>query len=107
MPGNIEDYVHRIGRTGRAGNTGTAITFFEDSSKHMARKMIQILKDAQQEVPAQLESVAKVAPEYNYYNSRGGNRGGNRGGSRGGYRGGNRGGNGGGYRGGNRGGNNY
>ncbi|XBW38698.1 hypothetical protein QEN19_004286 [Hanseniaspora menglaensis] len=106
MPGNIEDYVHRIGRTGRAGKSGTAITFFEDASKHMARKMIQILKDANQEVPYQLESVAKVAPEYNYYNSRGGNRGGNRGG-RGGFRGGNRGGNGGGYRGGNRGGNNY
>lgn len=106
MPGNIEDYVHRIGRTGRAGNSGTAITFFEDSSKHMARKMIQILKDANQDVPTQLESIAKIAPEYNYYNSRGGNRGGSRGG-RGGYRGGNRGGNGGGYRGGNRGGNNY
>ncbi|SMN20919.1 similar to Saccharomyces cerevisiae YDR243C PRP28 RNA helicase in the DEAD-box family, involved in RNA isomerization at the 5' splice site [Maudiozyma saulgeensis] len=27
MPKNFEDYVHRIGRTGRAGNIGTAITF--------------------------------------------------------------------------------
>ena len=27
MPGNIEDYVHRIGRTGRGGASGTAISF--------------------------------------------------------------------------------
>ncbi len=27
MTKQIEDYVHRIGRTGRAGKTGTAITF--------------------------------------------------------------------------------
>ena len=28
LPGNIEDYTHRIGRTGRAGNLGTATSFF-------------------------------------------------------------------------------
>ena len=27
-PSHIEEYIHRIGRTGRAGNKGTAITFF-------------------------------------------------------------------------------
>jgi Helicase conserved C-terminal domain len=32
-PNNSEDYVHRIGRTGRAGATGTAITFFTTDSK--------------------------------------------------------------------------
>lgn len=26
-PNHLEDYIHRIGRTGRAGNKGTAITF--------------------------------------------------------------------------------
>lgn len=26
-PNHLEDYIHRIGRTGRAGNRGTAITF--------------------------------------------------------------------------------
>ena len=26
-PNHMEDYVHRIGRTGRANNKGTAITF--------------------------------------------------------------------------------
>ena len=32
-PNNSEDYIHRIGRTGRAGNKGTAITFFTADSK--------------------------------------------------------------------------
>jgi superfamily II DNA/RNA helicase len=27
LPQNAEEYVHRIGRTGRAGQTGTAVTF--------------------------------------------------------------------------------
>ena len=27
LPQDFESYVHRIGRTGRAGNTGTALTF--------------------------------------------------------------------------------
>ncbi len=32
-PNNSEDYVHRIGRTGRAGSKGTAITLFTTESK--------------------------------------------------------------------------
>lgn len=32
-PNNSEDYVHRIGRTGRAGAKGTAITFFTTESE--------------------------------------------------------------------------
>lgn len=98
MPNNIEDYVHRIGRTGRANTLGTSITFFEETGKGITRNLVNILKDAQQEVPEQLLSLMPVV------NHRGGN--GYRGGNRGGYRGGNRGGNGG-YRGGNRGGNRY
>lgn len=31
-PNNSEDYIHRIGRTGRAGQTGTAITLFTTDS---------------------------------------------------------------------------
>jgi hypothetical protein len=33
-PNNSEDYVHRIGRTGRAGAFGTAITLFTTDSKY-------------------------------------------------------------------------
>jgi len=55
---NCEDYIHRIGRTGRAGATGTAITFFDpaNDSKH-ARGLVQILSNSGQEVPAQLQAL--------------------------------------------------
>lgn len=34
-PNNSEDYIHRIGRTGRAGATGTAITLFTTDSEFL------------------------------------------------------------------------
>jgi len=46
MPETIEDYVHRIGRTGRCGNVGRATCFFDlqtDSAK--ARPLVKILVD--------------------------------------------------------------
>jgi superfamily II DNA helicase RecQ len=36
FPLTVEDYVHRIGRTGRAGATGTAITFFTETDKGLS-----------------------------------------------------------------------
>ncbi|GAA4408160.1 DEAD/DEAH box helicase [Quisquiliibacterium transsilvanicum] len=36
-PRNAEDYVHRIGRTGRAGRTGVAVTLFNHSEAHRVR----------------------------------------------------------------------
>lgn len=35
-PNNSEDYIHRIGRTGRAGAMGTAITFFTTESESLS-----------------------------------------------------------------------
>jgi superfamily II DNA/RNA helicase len=39
MPAQIEDYVHRIGRTGRAGEDGTAISFATQKEKHLIKKL--------------------------------------------------------------------
>ena len=39
MPSCAEDYVHRIGRTGRAGATGTAYSFFTSANGKMARQV--------------------------------------------------------------------
>merc|ERR1719309_1209169 len=52
FPLTIEDYVHRIGRTGRAGRKGTAHTFFQLCDKLRAGELVKVLKDANQEVPA-------------------------------------------------------
>ncbi|KAJ6443458.1 ATP-dependent RNA helicase dbp3 [Purpureocillium lavendulum] len=56
FPLTIEDYVHRIGRTGRAGNTGEAITFFttQDKAHSGSRRLVNILKGANQPVPDDL-----------------------------------------------------
>ncbi|XP_042842851.1 probable ATP-dependent RNA helicase DDX4 isoform X4 [Panthera tigris] len=59
LPSTIDEYVHRIGRTGRCGNTGRAISFFDpDSDNHLAQPLVKVLSDAQQDVPAWLEEIA-------------------------------------------------
>ena len=46
MPNTIDDYVHRIGRTGRAGNTGTAYAFMNEGSRGIARDLAELLSEA-------------------------------------------------------------
>lgn len=47
-PSNSEDYVHRIGRTGRSNNTGTAYTLFTNSNANKANDLINVLREANQ-----------------------------------------------------------
>ena len=51
FPLTIEDYVHRIGRTGRGGRTGHAHTFFTSFDKAHAGALQNILREASQPVP--------------------------------------------------------
>ncbi|KAG2186043.1 hypothetical protein INT43_002481 [Umbelopsis isabellina] len=77
LPTDIDDYVHRIGRTGRAGNTGAATAFFNRGNKGIAGDLIDILKEANQEVPSWLESIVR---ENRMYSGGKGGRGRGRGG---------------------------
>lgn len=61
LPLDIDDYVHRIGRTGRAGNTGEATAFFNRNNKAIAKGMIDLLSEANQEVPDFLNKIAREA----------------------------------------------
>ncbi|XP_037929429.1 probable ATP-dependent RNA helicase DDX43 [Teleopsis dalmanni] len=54
FPRNIEEYVHRVGRTGRAGRTGTAISYITRSDWGIAKDLIRILEEAGQAVPKEL-----------------------------------------------------
>ncbi|CAN3353216.1 ATP-dependent RNA helicase Ded1p [Diutina catenulata] len=76
LPSDIDDYVHRIGRTGRAGNTGTATAFFNRNNKSVVKGLVELLTEANQEVP---DFLTRVARESSY--GRGPSRG--RGGGRG------------------------
>ncbi|XP_029207734.1 ATP-dependent RNA helicase DDX3X-like [Acropora millepora] len=58
MPTDIEEYVHRIGRTGRVGHTGLATSFFNDKNRNVAKDLVELLNDTRQEVPTWLESLA-------------------------------------------------
>ena len=62
FPQNIEDYVHRIGRTGRCGNKGIAISFFTKQDCKRANKLINILKEAKQEIPSKLIQYSQINP---------------------------------------------
>ncbi|KAK7532966.1 ATP-dependent RNA helicase dbp3 [Phyllosticta citribraziliensis] len=54
FPLTAEDYVHRIGRTGRAGADGKAITLFTEHDKALAGALVNVLKGANQPVPEDL-----------------------------------------------------
>lgn len=55
FPLTTEDYVHRIGRTGRAGKTGVAHTLFVAANdKPRAGELINVLREANQTVPEAL-----------------------------------------------------
>lgn len=85
-PNNSEDYVHRIGRTGRAGAKGTAITFFTTESKFrfctehprwtclpryltsisstdskQARDLVTILSEAKQQIDPRLAEMVRYS----------------------------------------------
>ncbi|EDV49970.2 uncharacterized protein Dere_GG23261 [Drosophila erecta] len=88
FPRNIEEYVHRVGRTGRAGRKGTSISFITREDWGMAKELIDILQEAEQEVPDELHNMArrfkamkeKRAAEGGGFGGRGGRFGGGRGG---------------------------
>ncbi|KAL2341614.1 hypothetical protein Fmac_009554 [Flemingia macrophylla] len=71
FPTGIEDYVHRIGRTGRAGATGVSYTFFCEQDWKHAGDLIKVLEGANQHVLPELRQIALRGPQ-NFGKERGG-----------------------------------
>ncbi|KAF1352393.1 P-loop containing nucleoside triphosphate hydrolase protein [Delphinella strobiligena] len=82
-PNNSEDYIHRIGRTGRAGQTGTAITLFTTDNSKQARDLVNVLKEANQQIDPRLQEMVRYGGGGGGWGGRGRGRG--RGGYGGGY----------------------
>lgn len=62
LPQTVDEYVHRIGRTGRCGNLGKSISFFDPDSENdrrLARPLTRILTQASQSVPDWLANLAE------------------------------------------------
>lgn len=56
---DIEEYVHRVGRTGRAGKTGHAITLVTKYDWSRAKDLVELMEKSGQSVPEELINMAK------------------------------------------------
>ncbi|CAF0761086.1 unnamed protein product [Brachionus calyciflorus] len=59
LPADVDEYVHRIGRTGRAGNTGESISFFNEKNRNLSGRLLEILEESKQQVPDFLRTMAE------------------------------------------------
>eukprot|EP00899_Mesostigma_viride_P000443 jgi/Mesvir1/1039/Mv17563-RA.1 len=70
LPNNIDDYVHRIGRTGRAGKHGRATAFFNSNDAGLAEGLALLLTENKQPVPGGIQTepespwFASIAPDH-------------------------------------------
>lgn len=71
LPSDVEEYVHRIGRTGRVGNLGLATSFFNEKNRNMAVDLVELITETRQELPDWLAALAKeVQVEHRSNNQR-------------------------------------
>jgi ATP-dependent RNA helicase DDX41 len=76
MPEEIENYVHRIGRTGRRGQKGVATTFLTRETPESAMLDLKhVLKEAKQKIPAILETIYDPMDEFQEIEAASGTRG--------------------------------
>lgn len=62
FPKEMESYIHRVGRTGRAGKKGLAVSFFvPEKNGRLARELIEILNRSRQVIPPQLQALASFS----------------------------------------------
>lgn len=59
LPSDVEEYVHRIGRTGRVGNLGLATSFFNDKNRNMAVDLVELITETNQDLPEWLANLSK------------------------------------------------
>lgn len=58
FPNNMEDYIHRIGRTARAGAKGTSVAFFTTKNARNARELAKILQESGNPTPPELANMS-------------------------------------------------
>ncbi|KAG5681267.1 hypothetical protein PVAND_010718 [Polypedilum vanderplanki] len=75
LPSDVEEYVHRIGRTGRMGNLGIATSFFNEKNRNIVSDLVELLIETNQELPGFLEEMAndRYSGPRRSNNNRGGN----------------------------------
>jgi superfamily II DNA/RNA helicase len=66
LPYNAEDFIHRIGRTGRAGSTGDAIALVDDGEKRLLDDIEKLMKRKLQVMPLPEIKGGKTADPFFY-----------------------------------------
>ena len=64
FPSTVEDYIHRIGRTGRRDKSGTSYSLFTEDQGRLAKELITVMKEAGQEVPYELEEMKRSSQRF-------------------------------------------
>jgi superfamily II DNA/RNA helicase len=59
VPGDAEDYIHRVGRTARAESTGVALTFISPGDKRKFRNIEQLIGNEVKKLPMPMMSAAQ------------------------------------------------
>lgn len=73
FPNDMESYIHRIGRTGRAGRKGDAVSFFvSEKNGRLAKSLVEILNRTSQNIPSELQALASFAAPKKGRGGRGG-----------------------------------
>ncbi|NXF12616.1 DDX52 helicase, partial [Smithornis capensis] len=60
LPTSAVEYIHRIGRTGRAGHRGKAVTFFTEDDKPLLRSIANVIQRAGCPVPDYIKHLPKL-----------------------------------------------
>jgi ATP-dependent RNA helicase DDX3X len=66
LPANIDDYVHRIGRTGRCGRQGIATAFLNKNNQKVVKDLLKVLSETKQQVPDWLVDMSRGRYNNNY-----------------------------------------
>ncbi|KAM9994166.1 hypothetical protein ACTFIZ_005480 [Dictyostelium cf. discoideum] len=58
FPNTIEVYIHRIGRTARAGASGSSYSLLTTENARLANELIKVLTEAKQKIPIELSNLS-------------------------------------------------
>ncbi len=67
FPQTAVDYVHRVGRTGRADRVGEAVTLFTDRDRPLLRTIATVMRDSGCDVPEWMLDLKKASKKTKKY----------------------------------------